>query len=82
MNPINKNAIMISGLIGIIIAFLFIGFIFKFAFATIGFAFKLVCWILGLAFSLIGCVLGGGLLILLGFIVVGVPILIFLKIIK
>ncbi len=68
-----------SGLIGIIIAFLFIGFIFKFAFSAIGLTFKFIFWILGLVFSVIGWIIGGGLLVLLGFIIVGVPILIFAR---
>lgn len=67
------------GLIGIIITFLFIGFIFRFAFSAVGLAFKLVFWILGFAFSLIGCILGGGLLVLLGFIIVGIPVLLFVR---
>lgn len=71
-----------SGLIGIIILFLIIGGVFKFAFSAIGLAFKLVFWIIGLAFSIIGWVIGGGLLILLGFVIVGVPIFIFARMVK
>lgn len=63
-----------SGLIGIIIVFLLIGGVFKVAFSAVGIAFKLVFWILGFVFSIIGWVLGGGLLVLLGFAIVGVPI--------
>lgn len=68
-----------AGLFGIIIVFCLIGFVLRFAFSAIGLAFKLVFWILGLAFSIIGWVFGGGLLILLGFALVGVPIYIFAR---
>lgn len=67
------------GLIGIIIAFCVIGFVFRFAFSAVGLAFKLVFWILGLVFSILGWVLGGGLLVLLGFAIVGVPIYMFAR---
>lgn len=62
------------GLIGIIIVFLLIGGVFRVAFSAVGIAFKLVFWILGFAFSIIGWVFGGGLLILLGFAIVGLPV--------